>query len=58
MTNEKLENQGGEHSPLVYTIPLEGSLGLLALGWQGLTRWREKRAEVEDVKPATDETDR
>jgi hypothetical protein len=26
-----------------YEIPVEGSLGLLALGWQGLKRWREKR---------------
>lgn len=29
-----------------YEIPVEGSLGLLALGWQGLKRWREKRNEV------------
>ena len=26
-----------------YEIPLEGSLGLLALGYRGLVAWREKR---------------
>jgi CO/xanthine dehydrogenase Mo-binding subunit len=30
----------------VYEIPVEGSLGLLALGYRGLVAWREKRAEV------------
>lgn len=28
-----------------YEIPVEGSLGLLALGHIGLKLWREKRAE-------------
>ncbi|MCU0433201.1 MAG: hypothetical protein MUC87_07105 [Bacteroidia bacterium] len=26
-----------------YQVPPEGSLGLLALGWQGLKAWREAR---------------
>jgi len=31
-----------------YDLPLEGSLGLLALGYVGLMKWREKmKQEVE-----------
>ena len=30
----------------VIEIPVEGSLGLLALGARGIIAWREKRAEV------------
>lgn len=29
-----------------YDIPVEGSLGLLALGYVGLMAWRAKRNEV------------
>ena len=29
-----------------YTIPENGSLGLLALGDIGLIKWREKKAEI------------
>lgn len=32
-----------------YEIPVEGSLGLLALGYTGIMKWREKRAaSIED----------
>lgn len=27
-------------------VPVEGSLGLLALGWQGLFAWREARKKA------------
>ena len=30
-----------------YQIPIEGSLGLLAIGYIGLQLWREKRAAFE-----------
>ena len=30
-----------------YNVPVEGSLGLLALGAVGLIAWREKRTEAE-----------
>ena len=33
-----------------YEIPKGGYLGLLALGDIGLVKWREKRAEMKDVK--------
>ena len=33
-----------------FEIPYEGSLGLLALGHQGLKLWREKRAKVDAEK--------
>jgi hypothetical protein len=33
-----------------YIIPEGGSLGLLALGDIGLTKWREKRAQVKKTK--------
>ena len=29
-----------------YDIPVEGSLGLLALGYSGIMIWREKRQQV------------
>jgi hypothetical protein len=29
-----------------YEIPVEGSLGLFALGYRGLLAWRKKREEV------------
>ena len=30
----------------VYEIPVEGSLGLLALGYRGVTAWRKVRNEA------------
>jgi hypothetical protein len=30
-----------------YEIPAEGSLGLLAMGYEGIRLWREKRREEE-----------
>jgi hypothetical protein len=40
-----------------YTIPKEGSLGLLALGDVGLKSWREARGELKigNNKPEGDE---
>ncbi len=38
-----------------YDIPVDGSLGLLALGYSGLMIWREKRAAVhkaQQMQPA------
>lgn len=29
-----------------YDVPVEGSLGLLALGYKGLIAWRKKRKEA------------
>lgn len=46
----KQKKQDEKNSSLVttkeggaYEIPPEGSLGLLALGYRGLTAWRERR---------------
>jgi hypothetical protein len=33
-----------------YTIPLEGSLGLLALGYEGLVAWRKVRHDAGQLK--------
>jgi hypothetical protein len=30
----------------IYEIPNEGSLGLLALGYEGVNLWREKRNQI------------
>ncbi len=30
----------------LFNVPVEGSLGLLALGYVGLIAWRKKRKEV------------
>ena len=38
-----------------YEIPVEGSLGLLALGHIGLKLWRDKKAEVAATNKATQE---
>jgi hypothetical protein len=38
-----------------YQIPVEGSLGLLALGHIGLQLWRDKRAQAE-IDPVSEET--
>jgi len=32
-----------------YIVPPEGSLGLLALGYQGLVAWRKARAEAQEL---------
>lgn len=33
-----------------YTIPVEGSLGLLALGYEGLIAWRKVRYEAGQLR--------
>ena len=40
-----------------YEIPVEGSLGLLAVGYRGLLAWREKRAAAgqDNMTEQTDE---
>ncbi len=53
-SNNKAENL----PPKTYEVPLEGSLGLLALGAEGLLQWRKKRAEwlsQNPPKPLPDE---
>jgi hypothetical protein len=42
-----LKTETGE----AYDIPVEGSLGLLALGYAGVMLWREKRAAVRNIQP-------
>jgi len=32
-----------------YIVPPEGSLGLLALGYQGLVAWRKAHAEAQEL---------
>lgn len=34
-----------------YDVPVEGSLGLLALGYVGLMAWREARVKKAPTKP-------
>ncbi|MGL4597935.1 MAG: hypothetical protein ACRCYO_10415 [Bacteroidia bacterium] len=43
-------------SEKAYEVPLEGSLGLLALGAKGLMQWRKKRAEWLAQNPPTPST--
>jgi len=38
------------------SIPIEGSLGILALGAMGLMAWREKKAAVEKEKKGKEES--
>lgn len=46
--NRNLERQNFNSSKELYnSITKEGSLGLLALGHQGLLMWRKKRTELE-----------
>lgn len=33
-----------------YVITAEGSLGLLAMGYEGLMLWRQKRKELSQIK--------
>lgn len=50
--NRNLEIKSFNNSEDLYkSITKEGSLGLLALGWQGLFLWRKKRAELGEVYP-------
>lgn len=47
-------NSSTEQHPLVMEIPVEGSLGILAYGYQGLKAWRKKKREVlEEMKKGT-----
>ena len=38
-----------------FEIPEEGMLGLLAIGDIGLKLWRQKRKELEDKRPKTED---
>jgi hypothetical protein len=44
MDNKNENNTAPKGVPRKYIVPPEGSLGLLALGWRGLTQWRAARA--------------
>jgi len=48
MNKEPIPNESENPQPqkVKYEIPVEGSLGLLALGHVGLKLWREKRQQV------------
>lgn len=41
---------------ILYDIPIEGSLGLLALGAQGIEAWRQKRDNSSNPIPAEPES--
>jgi hypothetical protein len=41
---------------LFKSVTKEGSLGLLALGWQGLFLWRKKRLELGELFPPVGNT--
>ncbi len=54
--NRYLENKNFNSIEKLYkSITKEGSLGLLALGYQGLLMWRKKRAEIEANEGANHE---
>jgi len=38
-----------------YKVPVEGSIGLLALGYQGLVAWREARYKSKDTMAITEQ---
>jgi len=40
-----------------YIVPSEGSLGLLALGYQGLLAWRKAQEEAKTSEQAKDTTE-
>lgn len=42
----EIKTTGGEK----FDVPIEGSLGLLALGYIGLIAWRKKRREAKQIK--------
>jgi len=44
MTNSKIQLQTENGEP--FEVPVDGSLGLLALGYVGVMLWREKRRKV------------
>jgi len=44
-TTGNTPNQASNPENKTYKIPVEGSLGLLALGFRGIKAWREKRME-------------
>ena len=45
-----MENSTNNKNLNSIEIPVEGSLGLLAYGAQGIKAWRKKRKEVADQK--------
>ncbi|MGE5365168.1 MAG: hypothetical protein ACM3SM_13645 [Bacteroidota bacterium] len=55
--NRNLEIKSFDNSEELYkSITKEGSLGLLALGWQGLFLWRKKRIELGEDSPPVENT--
>jgi len=48
-TNKTVEEEYGITDPegKPYEIPLQGSMGLIALGYRGLMAWRAKKIEAE-----------
>ena len=58
LSSEKHQDiKGQKQAPLMtvdgqsYDIPYEGSLGLLAMGYEGVRLWREKRNQInKDIK--------
>lgn len=54
--HSKQEKSKPEESKLPFEVPVEGSLGLLALGAVGIKAWREKKKSViQNVKPGKNE---
>ena len=55
----KMEEQKPEQQIFLsndkFEIPEEGMLGLLAIGDIGLKLWRQKRKEIEDKRPKTED---
>lgn len=49
MEKNNANNKTGEKKSkdMIVEIPVEGSLGILAYGHQGLDAWRKKKSEVE-----------
>ncbi len=50
MSNNHKENTVSQSNDRDYQIPVEGSLGILALGAKGLDAWRKKIAEAKSEK--------
>ncbi len=46
-TNSTNKAEGKKSKDIIVEIPVEGSLGILAYGAQGLDAWRKKKSEVE-----------
>ena len=54
--NRNLETQQFANEDELYkSIPQEGSLGLLALGYKGLLMWRKRRNELSSKGNSADE---